>query len=62
MSLGWQSFAQIGFFVVVGLIITAWVVMHIRLHTKATPLASLETLTTRLRQGRPTLIYFYSNF
>lgn len=62
MSLDWQSLAQIGFFTVVGLVLATWVVMHIRLHTKATPVESFENLTAKLQQGQPTLIYFYSNF
>jgi hypothetical protein len=58
----WQSWVQLGFWGLVGLMLVIWIGMHLRWHTKATPIASTDSLTTALQAGRPTLLYFYSNF
>jgi hypothetical protein len=62
LDLDWQSWLRLGFFGIVGLVAVAWIAMHVRFHTKATPIESFANLTTQLGQGQPTLLYFYSNF
>jgi len=44
------------------IIVGIWVLAHLFLHSKPTPIDSFDGLLARLQAGQPTVIYFYSNF
>ena len=57
MAVNWQIAIPTVGLVFIGLFVLA----HLFLHAKPTPIASVEALTKRMRQGQPTLLYFYTN-
>ena len=57
MAVIWQIAIPTVGLVFIGLFVLA----HLFLHAKPTPMASVEALTKRIRQGQPTLLYFYTN-
>ena len=58
MNVVWQIAIPTVGLVIIGLVGLA----HLFLHAKPTPIDSVEALTKRMRQGQPTLLYFYTNF
>lgn len=62
MTAEWYDILKIGFISAAVIMTVGWLAMHLLLHAKPTPVESFAGLTARLRQGRPTLLYFYSNF
>lgn len=43
------------------LLLVAFILAHLLLETRPTPLASVEELNARLTDGQPTIVEFYSN-
>ncbi len=43
------------------LLLAAFILAHLLLETRPTPLASAEELNARLTDGQPTIVEFYSN-
>jgi len=48
--------------VMVGLAFVGWLTAHLFWHVKPSRLDSFNDLMSEIGHGRPTLIYFYSNF
>ncbi len=62
MTADWTNLIQTMLIGLAALMMIGWVLAHLFLHSKATPVASIEELTARMGAGKPTLLYFYSNF
>jgi hypothetical protein len=58
----WLSWLRIILPIIGVLALVAWILAHLFLHVRPTPVNSFAELKTQLGRGRPTLIYFYSNF
>ena len=57
MNAVWQIAIPTLGLVIIGLFVLA----HLFLHAKPTPIDSIEALTKQMTQGQPTLLYFYTN-
>lgn len=61
MTEEWTSLLKFVFVSAAVIMTVGWLGLHLFFHAKPTPLDSLAGLTACLGQGRPTLLYFYSN-